>query len=397
MVLLLTIACPATPPTDSEGTSPAEELTYYRDVKPILDRSCVRCHTDAGTAPSFADPLSVQALSAAISSYVQAGTMPPAAPDPACHDYENSDRYVLASANRETLLGWAEGGAALGDPSTQVDGPGVIPSIGPFDAELRGEPYQPEFGNDGNDYRCFALPVGNAGAVYLTGLEALVDRPEIVHHVVLFRPSSVSDSQRVPEGFSCSGFGQSDWSVVGAWASGGTPLTFPEGAGVPVEAGAELILQMHYFNSFEGADQIADQSGYGLLVADSVEREVSTMPFGPTGFSIPGESEAYEVTDRSRYRGADVDIVAAFPHMHQAGVGFHMTVESDPEQCVVDMNGWYFHNQLLPVFSDPVELKSGDRVSTTCVYDNPEAGAVSFGEETGDEMCFGFVWVVPSE
>lgn len=397
MLLLLALACPS--PAPDSGSTPDGEagLTYYHDAKPILDRSCVRCHAEAGTAPSFADPADVVALASAIAGYVGAGTMPPAAPDPSCRDYENSDRYVLADSDRETLLAWAQGGAALGDPADQVDGPGPLASIGPFDVELRGEPYQPDFGADGNDYRCFALPVGNASVVYLTGLEALVDRPEIVHHVVLFEPAAVSESQRVPEGFSCSGFGEAGWTVVGAWASGGTPLWFPAGAGVPLRAGAELILQMHYFNSFDGADQIVDQSGYGLLTADSVEREVSTLPYGPTGFSIPGGSDDYEVSDTSRYRGGSSEILAAFPHMHETGVGFQMSIEGESDQCLVDMDGWYFHNQLLPVFNEPMPLTSGDKVTTTCVYDNPDSQAVTFGEETGNEMCFGFLWVVPTE
>jgi hypothetical protein len=398
MFLFLALACPS--PTDTatdSGSTAAEELTYYHDIKPIIDRSCARCHSDGGTAPSFADPRDVVSRATAIAAFVEAGTMPPAAPDPACHDYQNSDRYVLSSEDRATLLSWANGSAALGDSATQRDGPGAIGSIGPFDAELRGEPYQPDFGGDGNDYRCFALPVGNPSPAYLTGLEALIDQSAIVHHVVLFEPSTVSESQRAPEGFSCSGFGESGWSVVGAWASGGTPLQFPEGVGAPIAAGAELILQMHYFNSFDGADQVSDQSGYGLLITDSVDREVTSVPFGPTGFSIPAGSDDYAVSDRARYRGGDADILAAFPHMHQAGVGFHMTVESDPEQCLVDMNGWYFHNQLLPVFKEPLKLSTGDRVTTTCVYDNPDARSVSFGEETGDEMCFGFVWIAPSE
>jgi hypothetical protein len=339
----------------------------------------------------------VVALAPAIAAYVEAGTMPPAAPDPACRDYENGDRYVLSDADRETLLAWAGGGAALGDPASRVDGPGPIPSIGPFDVELRGEAYTPSFGGDGNDYRCFALPVGNTDEAWLTGLEALVDQAAIVHHVVLFNPTSVSEAQRAPEGFSCSGFGQLDWSVLGAWAPGGTPLHFPAGVGARIAPNAELILQMHYYEAFDGADALADRSGYGLLLTDAVTREVRSVPYGPTGFSIPAGSEDLEVTDRSRYGGVDAEILAVFPHMHQSGVGFRMSVDGDTEQCVIEMDGWYFHNQLLPVFTEPVPLTSGDRVFTTCVYDNPGPGSVTFGEETGDEMCFGFAWVAPVE
>ena len=40
-------------------------------------------------------------------------------------------------------------------------------------------------------------------------------------------------------------------------------------------------------------------------------------------------------------------------------------------------------------------IKGGDKVRTRCVWENPGASSVGFGEKTNDEMCYGFVFYYP--
>ena len=49
--------------------------------------------------------------------------------------------------------------------------------------------------------------------------------------------------------------------------------------------------------------------------------------------------------------------------------------------------GGYFLQQ-------PVQLAAGDKITTTCTYDNMQDHAVGYGENTSDEMCFGSVGLV---
>ena len=44
---------------------------------------------------------------------------------------------------------------------------------------------------------------------------------------------------------------------------------------------------------------------------------------------------------------------------------------------------------------DRVELEPGDKVSTSCSYENPTNTTVSFGQNTDDEMCFNFALYYP--
>lgn len=40
-------------------------------------------------------------------------------------------------------------------------------------------------------------------------------------------------------------------------------------------------------------------------------------------------------------------------------------------------------------------LQTGDRVTTTCTYQNNTSKTVTFGENTGNEMCFNLVVYYP--
>ncbi|MES2641456.1 MAG: hypothetical protein V4850_18335 [Myxococcota bacterium] len=401
MLVLLLIACV------SKDDSAAGGPTYYRDVRPILDNSCARCHTDRGLSTSFDDPASVQALATSIQARTQAGTMPPPAPDPSCADYDGSDALFLSDADKQLLSDWADAGAPLGDPDTAPPaGPPL--TTAPFDVELRGSaPYQPTFDETGNDYRCFVLDVGNTDVAYVTGFEALVDNPRIVHHVVLW---SVAATTTLPEessseaGFACDGFGESGWDFFAGWAPGGRPFLFDEGQGMAMRASSRLVLQMHYYESFDGAAAEVDQSGYGLHLAESVDTRIFALPLGVEDFEIPaGEYAEEEMFVPWQDDWGTVTVVGVFPHMHMLGTGFDFNVRhaDGSNTCVVELNDWDFHNQQAVRLNEPVLIQGGDTVTVNCRYDNSASNPnqpsdppqdVVFGEGTGDEMCYGFTY-----
>ena len=393
--------------------------TYWSDVRPILDESCARCHTDGGQGPvSFDDPANVIALAPMILAKIDAGLMPPPAPDPACADYVDSDKYWLDDAEKATLRAWVDGGTPLGDPPAVTDPP-PLATLAPWDLELRGaEPYTPTFtGDDPNDYRCWAIDVGNDTEQFLTGLEAIVDHPAFVHHVVLFDDGgnvlggrdawSGGADPSDADGFPCGGFGEGDWMFLHAWAPGSLPMQFPDGYGIRVQAHAKLVVQAHYFNN--GAVE-PDAVGYGLNLADSVEHEVFDIPVYPDNFDhIPAGDPAY--TASADYALSDfglpisLTVLSVWPHMHVLGDGFDYAIKhaDNTDTCVVHEDGWSFHNQVPVNLIAPIVVSPTDTLSIQCHYDNSAANPsqlndppidVYNGEGTNDEMCFGFTYAI---
>ena len=76
-------------PQDSQDSQPpSQALSYYRDVKPIIDQKCIKCHTDGGIAPfSLTTFDQVSAVKDAIVAAVSAGIMPPWPPAKGCSEY----------------------------------------------------------------------------------------------------------------------------------------------------------------------------------------------------------------------------------------------------------------------------------------------------------------------
>lgn len=377
---------------------------YHSHVEPLLERSCFRCHHDEGSAPSFEDPAVPLSLAPRIAALVAEGHMPPPAPDPTCRDYAGAESLSLSEPEKALIARWVAAGAPEGDP-LPWHRPWEPDTTAPFDAELRGDaPYTPVFGATGNDYRCFPLALGSRDPAYVTGFEALVDEPRLVHHVVLWQVSPAWEAPASGDGapgFACGGFGEAGWSFFTGWAPGGRPVTLPDGMGMQVEADARFVLQVHYYDGGDGP--LPDRSGFGLHLAPSVDTVVWQAPLGVEGFVVPAGDADHTETMLLPWAWGSVALLGVFPHMHVLGTGFDFTVHrgGGGETCVTRMDDWDFHNQQAVLLREPVIVEEGDVIEVTCRWDNsaanPEQPAdppadVPFGEETGEEMCYAFTY-----
>ena len=60
-------------------------------------------------------------------------------------------------------------------------------------------------------------------------------------------------------------------------------------------------------------------------------------------------------------------------------------------QCLLRIPRWDFNWQSIYKLKQFITVKPGDKVRTTCTWDNPRPAEVKFGEGTADEMCLGSV------
>lgn len=405
-MLFFLLACDSAPSdtaattTDSADTGSAAALTYYADVKPIMDRTCARCHQVDGLAPSFADPGYVTAIAPTIAAYVAEGRMPPPAPKTECRDYEGSENLTLTAAEKETIAVWAEEGGQLGN---EADGTSIpnIPTLAPFDLAIEaGASYAPDFVNVENDYRCFGLELPNDEIAWINGFEPIIGNPAIVHHVVLYTVDAGVELDMSPEGFSCTGFGQTGWEFWLGWAPGAGPMKMPGNTAMRVDARQRVVLNMHYFGNAERVGE-ADLSGYGFTTQqDEPEHAAIVYPMGTENFVIPADDPEYSDTMRFKWPAGygKFHVQAVFPHMHLLGRQFEMSVADD---CAVDATPWDFHNQVTAFFKEEVVVDEGDQVKVTCTWDNSASSPyqyndppqdVRFGEETTNEMCYAFTY-----
>ena len=105
----------------------AREITFHKDVEPVLQARCQGCHRPGEAAPmSLLTYAETRTWAKAIKEAVLIKKMPPWFADPAHGQFENDRR--LSKPEIDTLVGWVDGGAKEGDvkdapkPRTFADG-----------------------------------------------------------------------------------------------------------------------------------------------------------------------------------------------------------------------------------------------------------------------------------
>ena len=396
-MLLFALACAGDDPVGDTGSAApvTTDLTYYTDVKPVVDVHCTRCHNPDGLGPTdFSDPETVVGMSELITVWTSEGLMPPAVSDPECRDYVGSEHMVLDADEQAILQEWHDGGAPLGSIDEVVEVEIIAPVLQDADLELvLDTPYEATFWDDtnpGNEYRCFVLDPELDEDVYLTAMHPIVDQGDIVHHVVLTTAdrAELTEDHTSPGGWDCmdgDGLSSTD-QMIAAWAPGMMPIEFEDGYGMLLPSDQVLVVQMHYYGDPGGPP---DQSGYAFRTTTQVQDRIYMVPLGIYDFVIPaGDAEHTDSDTFENSFPVDLDIWGVFPHMHQLGSAFSMSLG---DECLVE-GDYDFDNQLTYMFTEPASFPSGDEVSFECTWDNSGEDAIEtrVGERTDEEMCFFF-------
>ncbi|MFT7520519.1 MAG: hypothetical protein ACI9MC_002668 [Kiritimatiellia bacterium] len=384
------------------------DVTYYEDVRPILQDQCVRCHNGQGLGVgNFNDPDVVLAFAERIKVRTQERTMPLAVADPTCRPYVGADHMTLDRQQRNVLARWVDQGALLGDSADAIDGTQFESRLENPDMELRIPEYTPTFddpGNPGNEYRCFALDPGHHEDFFVTALDALIDEQRLVHHVVVgavprdsLRPDAFD-----PEGMDCidDDMGAVE-NMLAAWAPGSQPQIFEQGAGMRIAKDEVLMVQMHYYLSGPDTMGLSDRSGYAMRTASSVQTELEVLTLGSVNFRIPADDPAY-IFEEAYQSSRNLRIHGVFPHMHVLGAGYSLQVDDRKDGCLVQSDIYDFHNQLTYLFEEPMTVAAGETLSWSCTWNNSTSNPdrlysppreTLYGERTDEEMCFFFTVV----
>jgi Copper type II ascorbate-dependent monooxygenase, N-terminal domain/Copper type II ascorbate-dependent monooxygenase, C-terminal domain len=270
--------------------------TYFKHVKPILERSCLGCHSANNIAPfSLETPEFAVLHSKEVRFAVMSKRMPPWMPGgdtPALRD-----EIKLSDEETAIIANWSWAGSPLGQPSE------AAPTI--KRPELRAD-LAFDTGHDflpdqklTDEYRCFVINPKLEKPRFMTGYEIVPGQPSLVHHVILYQISKESVAQ-LPQleaksdgrgGYSC--FGSSGVvggfpRIVGVWAPGVSTIHLPIGFGAPLLAEDQFVMQVHY--NLSAAAQ-PDRTKIKLELAaenEAIKPLVGLPMVAPVEISCPG-------------------------------------------------------------------------------------------------------------
>ncbi len=379
-------------PTVHADDAPSAAPTFSKDVAPIFYSKCVSCHRPGEAAPmslmSYADS---RPWVKSIKKSVVSQEMPPWDADPNCGKWAND--LSLSEAQIATIAKWADSGAPEGNPADapkppeftdgwQLGKPDYIIELPEVDVPATGNDYFPNLN--------LSLEVPEAR--WVRAVEVRPGNRDVLHHIVLFTA-----------GISM-GSASGTFDALAVWAVGTGPVVYPEGSGRTVRPKMNLTANMHYHpNGTPQKDktQVALYFGQGEM-----KKEISSALAGELNLRIPANDPNY-VLKSTYYVNQDVEVVSIFPHMHMRGkqMTFVAKFPDGTERKLLDVPKYDFNWQWFYYPQEKIILPADTEVEITGIYDNSSGNpnnpdpnhSPTFGEQSTDEMMFGFLEMVPVE
>jgi peroxiredoxin len=398
----------------AEVRKPGGDVTFYRDVLPILQNNCQTCHRPGEVGP-FSLMSYRQAINWAsdIKDFTQSRRMPPWKP---VEGDEFRDQRKLSDREIAILAAWADGGTPEGDPKDAPEPRKFVDGwqLGEPDLILT-VPNDFQVGASGRDvFRCFVLPTNLTEDKYVTAVEVRPSNRRVVHHTLNFidttgqarkleqaaQAKAQATDVDIGPGYSVTmGVGFLPRAGMGGWAPGQVARYLPPGSGYLLPKGADVVLQVHYHRNGRVEK---DRISLGLHFAKKpIERPFQGTVIPGRFLFIPAGTERFAVKG-SIWIDQDCKLYSVMPHMHMLGreIKVTLTPPDGPARTLVAIKDWDYNWQETYFLTRPIVVKAGTRFDVEAVYDNSSKNpnnpnnppqAVRFGEQTTDEMCFVFL------
>src|SRR5579859_2892421 len=216
------------------------ELTYVKDVAPILEAKCVACHEEGGIGPfAMKDYATVKGFSPMIREVIRTDRMPPYHADPHVGKFSNDRR--LTGDETKTLVHWIEQGAPRGEGQDPLGSKHLVAAewpLGKPDLVLNVPSYAiPATGVVDYQHPWVVNPLTQGK--WLKASTIKVDARQAVHHVLTgFMAEAPAAGQEAFE---------SRWGAsVGSYAVGAESEVAPANAGTYIPPGGAIGFQNHY-------------------------------------------------------------------------------------------------------------------------------------------------------
>lgn len=413
-----------------------QNVTWSKDVAPIVYRHCATCHRPGDIAPmAMLTYQETRPWAKAIKASVVTRRMPPWHADPKIGHFENDAR--LSEKEIATIQKWVDGGAKEGDPKlappipTFAEGwklgkPDMVFDIGEDHVvEATGPDENTNFTVEMNLDRDLwvsgvDLQPGNRRVVHHAHVKVITPQkatpkskaeisPELDLRKLMIREGSESwlklDAPVIDDG--CSHPGGGDYpgvdreaeAVLASFLPGRDPEKWPDGYAKFIPAGSKLQFQIHY--SKTSGKRETDRTRVGFILAKEPPKfEVKRRDIHNHYFLIPANAPNHQVTACYTIP-EDSQLLSFTPHMHYRGksMSVEITRPGQNVETILAIPNYDFEWQTLYKFKEAVSLPKGTKLKIIAHFDNsankrgnpnPDE-IVRWGSPTKKEMMDGWL------
>jgi len=403
----------ATKPAQHSQAPASSQVTYNRNIAPIVYRSCAMCHRPGEAGPfnllSYSD---VKKHARQIAEVTQSRAMPPWLPAP--QEATFADELRLSEQEIKLIQKWVEEGEAEGAASDLPRAPQFVEGwqLGQPDMILRAaKPFTlPAQGTDTYWNFVFRVPINDTQ--WVRAVEIRPGDKRYVHHanIMVDRAGAARKREAEPG----AGFGGMEIRIESQvfdpdshllfWKPGTVPSVEPEGMALRLDRGTDLILNTHMQPS--GKPEVI-QPSIGLYFTP---RSATKFPMllqleNDARLDIPPGDKNFLVTDDFTLP-VDVDLMAIYPHAHYLGKDLqaYATLPDGKKAMLIHIPQWNLNWQAVYRYAKPLRLPQGTTISMRYTYDNsaenpmnpnhPPVQVVG-GNRSSDEMCHLWLQVLP--
>jgi Tfp pilus assembly protein PilF/mono/diheme cytochrome c family protein len=397
----------------SAAAQGSRQVTFNRDIAPILFHSCASCHR-----PGEAGPFSLLTYSDAkthahqIAAVTARRVMPPWLPEPG--DLQFAEDLRLSDEQIARIQAWVDQGAVEGDPADLPPKPQFTEGwqLGQPDVVIRAPKAYSLAAGGSDTYWNFVYRTPADRTRWLKAIEIKPGDKRLVHHanVLVDRGQTARHLEKTPG----AGFGGMELIIESEafdpdshflfWKPGSAPYTEPENMALRLDKHTDLVLNTHLQPS--GKPEIL-QPTLGLYFTETaatlhpilLQMESDGMLDIP-----PGESN-FLVTDEFTIP-VDVDVLAIYPHAHYLGKDLQALAKlpDGTTKSLIHISNWDLNWQAVFRYAHPVTLPKGTTISMRFTYDNSTANVrnphhpperVVAGNRASDEMAHLWLQILP--
>lgn len=393
-VVLLAIGLTAIALLAPVNKSNAGQVTFTKEIAPILFKNCVECHRPGEIAPmSLMTYQETRPWAKSIRERVVDRSMPPWSADPKYGHWANDPR--LSQKEIDNIVAWVNAGAPKGDDKDLPPAPKFTDgwTIGTPDVVLQmAEEYTVPA--DGTvPYLYFSMPTNFTEDKWIQAMEIRPGNRTVVHHVIAYaQDANVKDTNPGGEG---------ELRRGRTHLSGITPnktgVVFAPDSARLIKKGSNIVFQMHYTTN---GQVTKDRTKIGFVFAKEPGKKVlMTGNAANSRFAIPPGDGNHEVK-ASKTFDEDVLLNSFMPHMHVRGKAFTYTAvyPDGRSEILLNVPQYDFNWQHTYIPKEAIRLPKGTRLDCVAYFDNSPKNkfnpdptkTVRWGDQTWEEMMIGW-------
>ena len=403
------------------GNTTAQDITYYKDIAPLIEAKCATCHKPGDSGPfSLLSYEDVAKRASFIKKVVESGYMPPWKADK--HYVSFANERSLTDKEIETIAKWVDNNMPKGKANTATAGKiNLAPSTQynrKPDLILQVADSFHIAGDGLERFIVYKIPFELKDSANVEAIEFFSNNKKLIHHANFAIHPVLDENIDIQKTDPFINLTEDDRrkydqyqpyrktiTYYGGWIPGASYESYPKEFGWVMPKRGVILLTVHYGPS---ATDETSFSGINLFFTKTpVARKVKVISFGSGGigesqidpiFYIRANEEkkfTLEVTNPNE----DQSILYVWPHMHLIGKDFkaYITSPAGDTTKLVYIPRWDFRWQEIYRFRQLIKVTKGSVIHIECTYDNtpnnpfnpnsPPKNIFSHGDmKTTDEM-----------